>query len=142
MLLLSVVILSIPYIGFEFLRELERNLRDALETSLVDAARATAGPLHEQASLFVKQHDNPGESLYVHELSHPLQVDGYSRDWENYIAWSNLYRLESSEDPAESINYKLIIGHYKQTLYVLLQIKDDDIIYRQASQRFQLTMIM
>ena len=37
LLLLSIAVLSIPYFGFEYLRELERYLQDALELSLADA---------------------------------------------------------------------------------------------------------
>ncbi len=134
LLLLSLVILSIPYIGFEYLRELEIYLRDALETSLVETARATAAPLHERASLFQLQTDNPGETLYVHELTHPLQIDGYSRDWDSYIAWSDTYQAPVSASEKQPLSYKLIAGRFQQNLYVLIQVKDDDLVYQQADQ--------
>lgn len=130
LLLLSLVILSIPYIGFEYLRELERYLRDALDTSLVDAARATAGPLHEREDLFQIHIDNPGETLYVHELSHPVQIDGYTQDWDAYIAWSDVYQAPAPD----SLSYKLIVSRYEETLYVLLQVKDDKLVYQKVDQ--------
>ena len=134
LLLLSVVILSIPYIGFETLREMESYLRDALETSLVDAARATAGPLHERDALFLVHNDNPGETLYVHEMTHPVQIDGYSEDWDAYIAWSDIYQTPVEQATDGSLFYKLIVGHYRQTLYVLIQVTDDKIVYQKVSQ--------
>ena len=39
LLLLSIVVLGIPYLGYEYLRELEQRLRSSLEQSLGDAAR-------------------------------------------------------------------------------------------------------
>ncbi len=52
LLVLSFGVLSIPYLGYEYLRELDRYLRTGLESSLMDAARAAAGPLHDQYTLF------------------------------------------------------------------------------------------
>jgi two-component system, OmpR family, sensor histidine kinase ChvG len=134
LLLLSVVILSIPYIGFEYLRELERYLRDALDVSLVDAAKATAGPLHGRDGLFQIHNDNPGETLYVHEMSHPVQLDGYVADWKAYIAWSDIFQSTAEADSEESLSYKLIVSRYQQTLYVLIQVKDNKLSYQKAEQ--------
>jgi two-component system, OmpR family, sensor histidine kinase ChvG len=135
LLLLSVVILSIPYIGFEYLRELETYLRDALDVSMVDAARATAGPLHERDELFQNHDDNPVETLYVHEMSHSVQLDGYAaEDWESYIAWSDLYQSSAESKLSDSLSYKLIVGRYQQTLYVLIQVKDGKLSYQKAAQ--------
>ena len=41
-LLLSLTLFSIPYVGYEYVREMEKYLRDNLETSLEDTARALA----------------------------------------------------------------------------------------------------
>ncbi len=133
-MLLSLVILSIPYIGFEYLRELERYLRDALDTSLVDAARATAGPFHEQDSLFQFHTDNPGETLHVHDMTHPIQLDGYVDDWDSYIAWSDVYRAPENLPSDVPLSYKLSVGRYQQTLYVLIQVVDDQLSYQKADQ--------
>ena len=134
LLLLSVVILSIPYIGFEYLRELERYLRDALDVSLVDAAKAVAGPLHGREGLFQIHNDNPGEILYVHEMSHPVQVDGYVEDWKAYIAWSDIFQSTIEAGSEDSLSYKLIVSRYQQTLYVLIQVKDNKLSYQKAGQ--------
>ena len=134
LLLLSLVILSIPYVGFEYLREFESYLRDALETSLVDAAKASAGPLQERSDLFQIYTDNPGETLFVHELSHPIQIDGYSKDWEAYIAWSDRYQ-SSRQAPTEDVfSYNLIVGRFQQSLSVLLEVSDDNIVYQNPEQ--------
>ena len=43
LLLLSIAVLAIPYAGIEYVRELERYLRESFSASLSDAARAVAG---------------------------------------------------------------------------------------------------
>ncbi|MFT5350815.1 MAG: two-component system sensor histidine kinase ChvG [Gammaproteobacteria bacterium] len=134
LLLLSVVILGIPYIGFENLREQERHLRDALDTSLVDAAKAIAGPLHEREALFQIQNDNPGETLFVHEMTHAIQIDGYTPDWKAYIDWSDTYQLPEETSTPASFSFRLIVGRYQQTLYALIQVKDDSIIYQNVDK--------
>jgi len=132
LLFLSIAILSIPYVGFEYLRELERYLRDALEISLSDAARAMAGPLHEQQNLFPVRADTDGGSLYVHTLNHPVQLDGYTDDWIAYLSWSDIYSADQSEDlrDKDASSFRLIVSRYQQYYNVLLQVKDSNVIYQ------------
>ncbi|NKB38613.1 MAG: proteobacterial dedicated sortase system histidine kinase [Gammaproteobacteria bacterium] len=134
LLLLSMVTLSIPYMGFEYIRELETYLRDALEVSLVDAVKSYAAPLHERSGLFPVHDDNPGHSLYVHEMTHPLQTDGYTDDWKAYLAWSDFYELKNEDEQANPLAYRLIVGHYNKALYVLIRVTDDKLSYRQANR--------
>lgn len=132
LLLLSVAILSIPYVGFEYLRELERYLRDALEISLSDAARAMAGPLHERQNLFPVREDTNGRSLYVHTLTHPVQLDGYTDDWIAYLSWSDIYSADHAAglQDKDMSSFRLIVSRYHQYYNVLLQVKDSNVIYQ------------
>jgi len=54
-LLLSLTLFSIPYVGYEYVREMEKYLRDNLETSLEDTARALASVLNERPALFSRK---------------------------------------------------------------------------------------
>ena len=49
-LLVAVLLLTIPYVGYQFVREMENHLRDSLEQSLLGAAQALAGALHDRAA--------------------------------------------------------------------------------------------
>ena len=136
LLLLSVALLSIPYIGFRYLRETERYLQSSLEESL----RAISGSL----AVLLGQYPNPfqsslgeqhaGEALFVHSLKHPVQLDGYADDWINYLEWSNSYGVrQKSSGTGGDLSYKIILGEYQQDLYVLIQVKDADPVYQQDS---------
>ncbi|HEY8623715.1 MAG TPA: hypothetical protein VIM74_07590, partial [Casimicrobiaceae bacterium] len=64
LLLVLTVFLAIPWLGYEYVRELERFLRDAQEKTLAGTAQAVATALHDRPRLF----DAPGaprESLTV-----------------------------------------------------------------------------
>jgi dedicated sortase system histidine kinase len=128
LLLLSIAVLSIPYFGFEYLRELERYLQDALESSLVDAARAVAGPLHERADLFPDV-EATGHALYVHDLTHPIQLDGYIDDWLSYLGWSDTYKEAAARD--DRLSFRIIVSHYQQFINVILQVADQHLVYQQ-----------
>lgn len=133
LLLLSIAVLSIPYFGFEYLRELERYMQDALEQSLADAARAVAAPLNERADLFPDVDVNEN-SLYVHNFNHPIQLDGYNDDWLSYLSWSDAY-TETRDRPAgqgDRLSYRLIVSQYQQYIYAFLQVKDRTIVYQRT----------
>jgi len=128
LLILSLAVLSIPLLGYEYLRELDRYLRTGLESSLMDAARAAAGPLHEQYTLFPYTQDSAENSLFIQKLQTPIQLDGYTDDWLDYLAWSKVYQEENSE-----LSYKLILGQIENDLQILLQVQDPHVTYQRPN---------
>lgn len=128
LLILSLAVLTIPFLGYEYLRELDRYLRTGLESSLMDAARAAAGPLHEQYTLFPYTQDSAENSLFIQKLQTPIQLDGYTGDWLDYLAWSKVYQEENTE-----LSYKLILGQFENDLQILLQVQDPHVTYQKPS---------
>ncbi len=70
LLLVLTVFLAIPWLGYEYVRELERFLRDAQEKTLAGTAQAVATALHDRPRLF----DVPPASR--ESLSVERSVDG------------------------------------------------------------------
>jgi dedicated sortase system histidine kinase len=64
LLLVLTVFLAIPWLGYEYVRELERFLRDAQEKTLAGTAQAVATALHDRQRLFDAP-AAPRESLVV-----------------------------------------------------------------------------
>ena len=130
LLLLSIAILAVPYIGYEYMRELERHLRGNLESSLVNAARAIAGPMHESYRLFPYYYSEIDKTLFIHTLDSPIQIDGYTDDWANYLSWSDTYSSGKEDNADEDVlSFKLLLGQHEQYLYALLQVRDREINY-------------
>ena len=128
LMLLSIAVLIIPYIGFDYLRQMETYLRETLEASLVDSTYAVAGALNDKPKLFESSFNETTNSLYSHQLNNPIQLDGYTDDWLSYIDWSESYYSESSIG-ADSDNFKLIISKDEHYFYILMQVKDDGLVY-------------
>ena len=100
LLLLSLVLLSIPYVGFQYLRETERYLQSGLEDSLLAVAGALAVSLEYQSPIFRNStQDVEGDlALFVHALKFPIQIDGYIEEWVNYLDWSDSFSIIEKRD--------------------------------------------
>ncbi len=130
-MLLSIAVLIIPYMGFDYLRQMESYLRDTLQASLVDTAFAVAGSLNDKPRLFDTSFNEEENNLYVHRLNNTVQLDGYTDDWESYIDWSELYQADSSTNQD---NFKLIISKDEHYYYVMIQVEDDELKYSTLDQ--------
>lgn len=126
LLLLSIAVLIIPYMGYGYLRQMESYLRDTLESSLVDTAYAVAGALNNKPDLFDSNMSNDENKLYIHQLNNVIQLDGYTDEWSSYSDWSDTYYsdVSSSRD-----NFKLIISKDEHYYYALIQVNDDELNY-------------
>lgn len=140
-LLLSLTLFSIPYVGYEYVREMEKYLRDNLETSLMDTARALASVLNDRQSLFNRNllevvsqqpplHDMP--KFYT-----PFQLDGDASDWQPYLADApeygrhHLLRIQAPyQYQPTSLRFKHVMGKYRGHIYALFQVQDDQVVYR------------
>ncbi len=131
LMLLSIAVLIIPYMGYDYLRQMESYLRNTLQDSLVDTAYAVAGSLNDKPRLFDSSFNEEKNNLYVHRLNNTVQLDGYTDDWVSYIDWSDTYR---SNSPTIKDNFKLIISKDEHYFYVLIQVEDDELVYSTLDQ--------
>jgi dedicated sortase system histidine kinase len=74
LLLVLTVFLAIPWLGYEYVRELERFLRDAQEKTLAGTAQAVATALHDRPRLFDAP-AAPRESLAVERSQEATVTD-------------------------------------------------------------------
>lgn len=131
LLLLSIVVLSLPFVGLQYLREMEDHLRRGLEESLLNTARAMAGSLHNRPALFPDNGDSR-PALYIHRLHQPIHLDGYSDDWDRFLEWSERYGAETNTG---SLSYRLILAQNETDLYVLLKVRDDHVILQRPDSQ-------
>lgn len=136
LLLLSMAMLSIPYVGFQYLRETERYLQSSLEDALLAVAGALAISLQDQTNLFRSTDADHSATypLFVHALAYPPHIDGYTDDWANYRLWSDRFIAggESSVADPAAPGFELVVGEYGQYLNLLIEISDDVHVYQQA----------
>jgi dedicated sortase system histidine kinase len=130
LLLVSLLLLSLPWAGCQFIREMEGALRQGQAQSLEASAAAIAAVVAQRPELI---YPNPGRlgapadrerPIYAVPLEQPLILDGYGDGWEDIPAT----RLEADNDSAPlSVDYKAVTrGDY---LYLLLRVADPEVVY-------------
>ena len=132
-LLVSVLLLTIPYVGYQFVREMENHLRDGLEQSVLGAAQALAGALHDRLDLMPV---NPPESpqsryqgeIYAHPLPQEMQIDGYLDDWGAHM--DQLVPIGPAPADGSALTAGFVAGKHGAYLYLVVTVKDEHLVYR------------
>ena len=135
LLLASLSLLVLPWLGYQYIQGLESYLRSEQEQRLLDRVSIVASLMDDQHELFKSrpQHGKPDVSskhIYVRPLKSAIQLDGYADDWSIYE--DRLQRLgEAQNDKDLRVDYRL--GVWNEFLYLLLQVQDDKLVYRQPN---------
>ena len=87
LLLASLSLLVVPWLGYQYIQALEGYLRQAQEEKLLDRVALLASLMRDRSDLFQVQ---PGPAtaidahIYISPLQSPIQLDGYEDDWAPY----------------------------------------------------------
>ena len=143
LLLVSLALLIIPYVGYQYIQEMEKYLRGEQEKSLLENARVIAAVFQSYPNIFnpaAEQIENSTDQhhLYIRPLKSPIQMDGYAEDWIYYrdraLVYSSVKAVPGAGDnQTKQLSYRFQAGNYGRYLYALFQIKDKHIVYRQAN---------
>ena len=127
-LLVAVLLLTIPYVGYQFVREMENYLRDGLEQSVLGAAQALAGALHDRLDLIpLDKGQSPyGGEIYAHPLPQDMQIDGYLQDWGAHLG----QLVSLGPEDAQGLEARFVAGKHGPYLYLVVMVKDEHLVYR------------
>jgi len=144
LLLASTSLLIIPWIGYQYIQEMQGYLHQNMENSLLAKVKLIAASLHERPTVFKKtagiQHNlnrpiTSTQHLYVRPIKSRIKLDGIKDDWNNIksnvISYDKQYDLKSNPDSDLSFNMQL--GSKKHSLYVFFQVVDDSVIFRKKN---------
>ncbi len=139
-ILLSCFLFLLPWLGYEYVWEMEKFLRQGQEKTLVGTTRALATALHERPALFDQQTSFldqvvKGRDLYAYNLKNPIQLDGKLTDWESYQAlfWQYDKRYLQKTDnkhQASDLSFEHMVGKFDNYLYALFKVTDNQLVYR------------
>jgi len=139
LLLFSIIILFIPWIGYKYVRGMETFLKTAQEDALSTKAQSIAAVLQQQPDIFSSQTpvvdiNNHTNHLYLRPLDNLIQLDGYSEDWDLnldlFTQYSENNIIEKSDNTQiNSLTFKQATGSYKRYLYAIFKVTDNQIIY-------------
>lgn len=139
-MLIPILVLSIPLLIFPLfgLRSTGK-LEDQMVTKQENFLTRLAGSLSKQISDQIrpalqkepvkvkeKEEEEPVQKPEYARLSGTMQLDGFNTDWPAELISP---RLEDKTNP-ESLSYHYYSGIRGQYLYLLFQVRDDKVIYR------------
>ncbi|HJN94106.1 MAG TPA: proteobacterial dedicated sortase system histidine kinase [Gammaproteobacteria bacterium] len=141
---LSSFLLVIPWLGYQYILEMEEILTRGQEQTVLGTAQAVATALNERPNLFDEGSYSPArrsEDLYVYQIYSPLSLDdGSVVDWREYQQYEVDYDrrdyLRTSLNPArlyaqdDSVQFKSMVGEYDGFLYAYFKVSDDHVVYR------------
>ena len=131
----------------QYIQDMEDFLRKNQQQNLLGRAQIVAAVLQGQENIFKTGPiatgsistgaENKAQTktisknshLYVRPIKRPIQLDGYLDDWLDFEGKS---KLLTSGDPA-SLQYKYYLASYKKYIYLVLEVKDDALVYRKAN---------
>ncbi|WP_028767081.1 proteobacterial dedicated sortase system histidine kinase [Shewanella fidelis] len=137
---LSLFLLCLPWLGYQYVWEMEKYLRHGQEKTLEGTTQALATALHERPKLFDSQASfltqvEKGRDLYAYPLSGPIQLDGKLGDWSsyrhrtlNYGADYQIYKRD--EDLPLNLSFTHMVGKYAGYLYAFFEVRDPHVVYR------------
>ncbi|HEY5604401.1 MAG TPA: proteobacterial dedicated sortase system histidine kinase [Gammaproteobacteria bacterium] len=141
LVLVSLSLLIIPWVGYQYINEMEDYLRNRQESQLLDRARVVASLLSEQPGLFTttaaSTPSDGSRHLYVLPLSQPIHIDGRTEDWLSYH--ERVFHFSDTQGPSSasdfvpsSLSFDFHIGSFKPFVYALFRVKDNHLVYRSS----------
>lgn len=141
---IALALLIIPWMGYQYVQEMRGFLLRGQQDAQLLAANGIATVLNDRSELFnpttgVQELLGDKNDLYAHELSNTIQLDGLADDWNEIIEYTNYYTGETTfscdagDDP-DGFSMANVIGYFNDDLYVLFEINDDSLVYRDLNR--------
>ena len=126
-----------------YIQEMESYLRKQQEEVLLTRTQMVASVMQGRPDLFNTQTVAPLPTqrvyhIFVRPLRGRIQLDGYLDDWMPYEERMQLFTTNNAIKGSEtsSLSFHHQLGTYKNYLYVVFQIEDDKIVYRQPNSLY------
>ncbi len=140
LLLLVLALLSIPWMGYKYVRETKLFLLQGQEDALLLTARAVSTVFHDRADLFspdtgVAELLGDANDVYAHQLDSYLVLDGEESDWGALLEEARPFfgttglECDADFDPAY-LSFEQVMGYRGPYLYALFRVADDTLVYR------------
>ncbi len=141
LLLASTALLIIPWLGYQYVQEMQHYLHSNMEKNLLAKVKLIAAALNERPELFKSKFKSTTnnqspvsstEHLYVRPIKSRIQLDGISDDWVSVRSEISSYGSQHDllKNKNTDLSFTMQLGSKKHSLYVLLQVKDNKIVYR------------
>ncbi len=141
---IALALLIIPWMGYQYVQEMRGFLLRGQQDAQLLAANGIATVLNDRSELFnpttgVQELLGDRNDLYAHALGNTIQLDGQVSDWGEILDQTNYYTGQTNfscdaEDDPDGFSLANVIGYYKDDLYVLFEVNDDVLVYRDLNR--------
>ncbi|MFT5211096.1 MAG: two-component system sensor histidine kinase ChvG [Flavobacterium sp.] len=130
-ILMSFALVIIPWFSYLYLSETEELLVDAQANAQLLTAEGISTLLNGRSDLFYDLPLSPEgyEQLYAYPLENPIRIDGKNSDWEEIQNYTVSFGNKKQSDK-KSNQFDLVLGEHNDQLYVLANILQDKLTYR------------
>ncbi len=115
LLLVALSTLTLPWAGWQFVRQTEAVLRQGQEQTLL----ASASTLARALDVLGVEAPQPDAVLYVHERSAVMRIDGYGDDWQTFRPYAQAFAADGDKAKLE-----IMLAEDAQWLYLYAQVRD------------------
>lgn len=127
LLLVSLLTLSLPWAGCQYVREMEAALREGQSVALLATAQAVANRIANEPNLLQELQQPSAQiysdnEIYAHDFSNAIILDGYDDEWRDR-------KLESKTWKKNQFRVELQAGSHNRDLYLFVRVDDADLLY-------------
>ncbi len=140
LLLVASSLLIIPWIGAQYIQEMESYLRQQQEESLLTRTQMVAAVMQGRPDLFQTKTVAPlptrrVQHIFVRPLHSRIVLDGYLDDWAPYQERMQSFDINNAIKGSEttSLVFRHQLGTYHKYMYVVFSVDDDRIVYRKPN---------
>jgi dedicated sortase system histidine kinase len=145
LLFVALALLLIPWMGYEYVRDMKSFLLRGQENALTLSARAIATVLHDRPELFDPEKGAPEvigdtDDIFAYALPNYIRLDGDLSDWGDQLEQAT--RVDGSVNQMcgpgyepWSLSYLQMVGYRGPYLYVGFDVTDDKVVMRDPTIR-------
>ncbi len=115
LLLVALSTLTLPWAGWQFVRQTEAVLRQGQEQTLL----ASASTLARALDVLGVEAPLPDAALYVHERAAVIRIDGYADDWQTFRPYAQTFAADG-----DIAKLQVMLAEDPQWLYLFAQVRD------------------
>jgi len=137
LLLVALLLLLIPWMSYEYVREMKTYLLSGQEQALSLTSRAVATVLHDRPELFseatpIDPNNLREDEIYAAPLPNPINLNGDLSDWGEQVNQAITFTQSEQTEPDLSnlIEVKYSLGYRGNYVYTMFQVTDDSVLFR------------
>ncbi len=135
LLIVSLISLTLPWAGCQYIREMESVLQNGQREALLATSRAVASRLgsDRESLVHLRYFDTPPQTtpVYVYPLRSDILLDGYDDDW---LVNSYAMQVLTSASVPGRPHAQMVAGRFDKHLYLYIRVEDSALEYFNPAQ--------